>query len=417
MRRGGSASGSASAGGGGGGDGNHDGNVNGGKPRSQSRLSIDAADEDNGVVGPIVGGIEENAWQVGSRWVAPPSAAADYKDFFKGEMARKFTLQGGLYPAKVHASDKQQMIFRCSTIPGKEHESKLRKEMKASGQEHAKFSLKDATTCPFVVGFRKKEEKVKRAAGWYLTQYHERHHEECAMDDRKRTISVNAFKMAGVKAIGNYVPLQGRGPVRGSTTQLLEQANRQEGDDNNHVQMKRWAARKIVRQASQGGMYDHLTNVTKLVSMIKHARANDPEGIYILHTTQLSYDIPGVRKYVHLTSPHITSQLLTSPPLPSSRHSYSRSDAREIDFVYVMPAAAVKFFEHAGSCLVGSLDAAHRAKSAACRSYQRYDDELQADKHSRIQVGTIELNPRVFSNIFAATIHGYLTHFPPFSPS
>ena len=349
----------------GGGDGSHDGSGSA-KQRSQSHgsiLSVDVDDEDGGAVGSIVGGIEENAWMEGSRWVAPPSVT-DYKDFFKGEMVRKFSMQGGSYPVKVHASDKKQMIFRCSTVPWKSHETKVRGQMKAAGEEYVKFSLKDATTCPFVVGFRKKEEKSKRAAGWYLTQYHEDHHEDCAMDDRKRRISVNAIRNAGVNAVDNYVPV--KGGQRGSVAQLFEQANRQEGSGENHVHVGKWAARMLVQQASQGGMYDHLTNVTKLFSMIRHGRANDPEGIYILHVSPLSYDIPGVRKYVtspYLTSHYVTSKFLTSLislNLPSSLHSYSRGDAREIDFVYIMPAAAVKFFEHAGSCVVGSLDAAHR---------------------------------------------------------
>jgi len=134
------------------------------KQRSQSHgsiLSVDVDDEDGGAVGPIVGGIEENAWMEGSRWVAPPSVT-DYKDFFKGEMVRKFSMQGGSYPVKVYASDKKQMIFRCSTIPGKSHETKVREQMKAAGEDYVKFSLKGATTCPFVVGFRKKEETSKR---------------------------------------------------------------------------------------------------------------------------------------------------------------------------------------------------------------------------------------------------------------
>jgi len=81
----------------------HDSSV---KQRSQSHASMsgdaDVDDEDGGAVVPIVGGIGENTWRVGSRWVAPPSAS-DYKAYFKGEMARKFSLLGGTYPVKVHA--------------------------------------------------------------------------------------------------------------------------------------------------------------------------------------------------------------------------------------------------------------------------------------------------------------------------
>jgi hypothetical protein len=308
-------------------------------------------DEDDRVV------IGVNEWVEGSKW--EPPGGLTFKDFASAQVAAKFAEKGGALTFYTRDSDSRRLVFRCTTIPPKSVEAKVQKESKKMNFDHNKFSLKDETTCKFVIRFAYHNAVTgKRGSGnksgWYLKELCGEHSEGCLKPTRKRSIKASAISAIDNDVLQSHVP----NPVvgRGQATQLyraLEMNEGGTGGSNFHTTKSQ--VRKYVESKALGGQFDHLTNMTKLVSLVEHARMHDKDGVYVVETSPLTYNIPGVKKCVHPT----LRQILLSPNSLHSRvvfpaffesHSPSRDDeARVVDFVFFMPSAAIKFCQHAGS--------------------------------------------------------------------
>ena len=269
-------------------------------------------DEDDRVV------IGVNEWVEGSKW--EPPGGLTFKDFASAQVAAKFAEKGGALTFYTRDSDSRRLVFRCTTIPPKSVEAKVQKESKKMNFDHNKFSLKDETTCKFVIRFAyHNADTGKRGSGnksgWYLKELCGEHSESCLKPTRKRSIKASAIVGVGNAVLQAHVPnpvQSSSGVARGGVRQLYQALASTEGETSD-FHFTAYHVRKYVTVKALGGQFDHLTNMTKLVSLVEHARTHDKDGVYVVETSPLSYTIPGVKRYVHPTLRH--SVVLELPSL------------------------------------------------------------------------------------------------------
>jgi hypothetical protein len=102
-------------------------------------------DEGDGVA------IGVNELIIGCKW--EPVGGLSFKQYASARVADKFAEEGGALTFYARESDGKRFVFRCTTIPAKSVRSKMQKVSKEQDLGHNKLSMKDDSTCKFVVRF------------------------------------------------------------------------------------------------------------------------------------------------------------------------------------------------------------------------------------------------------------------------